>query len=149
MRRGLLVAALLAVPALGACGGNEVEDARAAATRYVTEFGERDGAGVCEQMTEDLQARAVRIFAAADPQLRRVSCERLMQRQLDAIPADQLTLFADAEIRDVKVDGDEGTFRYEVGPTPQIPNEINIDGRVAKEDDEWKVSCCLPGQSGG
>jgi hypothetical protein len=72
-----------------------------------------------------------------------------MQTALDAIPADQLQLFADAEISDMKLDGDAGTFRYTLGPSAQIPDQINVQGRVAKQDDDWKVSCCVPGQRGG
>jgi hypothetical protein len=149
VRRLALTACLLALPALSACGGNDVEDAQQAASSYVRELGQRDGAGTCKQMTEDLQAQFTRAVVAANPQSKGRGCARLMQVALDTIPSDQLRLFADAEITNMKVDGDGGTFRYTLGPSQQIPDEITVDGRVAKQDGKWKVSCCVPGQGGG
>jgi hypothetical protein len=150
MRRLALAACLLAIPALGACGGNDTEDARQAATRYVSELGERDGEGTCDQMTDDLQRQFRSAVVAANPQFRGRSCARTMQAALDAIPRAQLRLFAGAEIEDMKVDGDGGTFRYTLPPSRATGSrEIAVDGRVAKQDGEWKVSCCVPGQRGG
>jgi hypothetical protein len=149
VRRLALAACLLGLPALGACGGNDVEDARRAASSYVRELGQRDGAGTCKQMTDDLQAQFTRAVVAANPQSKGRGCARLMQVALDTIPSEQLKLFADAEITDMKVDGDGGTFRYTLGPSRQIPNKITVDGRVAKQDGEWRVSCCVPGQGRG
>jgi len=149
MRRLVLLVCLLAVPALGACGGNDQEDAQRAAEQYVTRLGERDGAGTCEHMTSDLRRQFTQAVAAQQPQFSGRGCARIMQTALDAIPPAQLRLFADAEIREMQLDGDRGTFRYTLGPSQEIPDEINVDGRVAKEDGDWKVSCCVPGQTGG
>jgi predicted small secreted protein len=145
----LAASLLLATTALTACGGNDVEDAEKAASTYVNELGQRDGAGTCKQMTEDLQAQFRRAVTAANPQFRGRSCERLMQVALNTIPSDQLRLFADAEITDMKVDGDNGTFRYTIPPNAAVAQEITVNGRMAKQDGEWKVSCCVPGQGGG
>jgi hypothetical protein len=62
-----------------------------------------------------------------------------MQAALDSISPAQLRQFSGAKIEDVQVDGDKGTFRYTLG-------QIRVDGQVAKEDGDWKVSCCVPGQ---
>jgi hypothetical protein len=148
VRRLALAAVVLALPGLSACGGNDKEEAQRAATRYVSELGQRDGPGTCAQMTDELQAQFTRAVVQANPQFKGRSCERIMQVALDAIPSEQLKLFADAEIRGMKIDGDAGTFRYTLPATRRIPNEITVDGRVAKEDGDWKVSCCVPGQRG-
>jgi hypothetical protein len=149
MRRPALALSLLALAALGACGGNDVEEAREAATRYVSELGQRDGEGTCAQMTDELQKEYARAASGLNPQLAGADCGRVMQVQLNSVPPDQLRRFADAEITDVKIDGDEGTFRYRVAPSAGLPSEINVLGRVAKEDGDWKVSCCVPGQRSG
>ena len=148
MRRLALLVCLLAVPAVGACGGNDQDDAQKAAESYVSELGDRDGAGTCEHMTADLQQQFTAAVAAQQPQFKGRDCARIMQTALNAIPPAQLKLFADAKISEMKLDGERGTFRYTLGPSPDIPDEINVDGRVAKEDGDWKVSCCVPGQSG-
>jgi hypothetical protein len=57
---------------------------------------------------------------------------------LRTIPANQLKSFSQAKIDDLKVKGDAGTFRYTLG-------QIRVNGRVAKENGDWKVSCCVPG----
>jgi hypothetical protein len=62
----------------------------------------------------------------------------VMQAALDTISPAQLKQFSEAKIEDLKLDGDKGTFRYTL-------DKIRVDGRVAKEDGEWKVSCCVPG----
>jgi hypothetical protein len=148
-RLAALAACLLALATLTACGGNDVEDAEKAASTYVSELGQRDGAGTCKQMTDDLQAQFRRAVTAANPQFQGRSCERLMQVALNTIPSDQLRLFADAQITDMKIDGDTGTFRYEIPPNATVPQEITVNGKMAKQDGEWKVSCCVPGQGGG
>jgi hypothetical protein len=66
-----------------------------------------------------------------------------MQAALDTIPNDQLEQFGKAQIRNVRLNDaeDSGTFVYRVG-------KINVDGRVAKENGDWKVSCCVPTAGG-
>ena len=61
-----------------------------------------------------------------------------MQAALDTIPPAQLRDFSRATISTLELDGDKGTVRYTLGT-------IKVDGRVAKEDGDWKVSCCVPG----
>jgi len=127
--------------ALAACGGDDGEGAREAAQGYVTTLGKRDGAGTCERMTKTLQRQFTDAVVRSDARFRGSSCRQIMQAALDSIPAAQLRNFAQAKIDNLKLDGDKGTFRYTLGT-------IRVDGRVAKEDGDWKVSCCVPGASG-
>jgi hypothetical protein len=139
MRRLVLVACLLCLPAAAACGGgDDSADARKAAEGYVTTLGKRDGAGTCARMTKGLQRQFTDAVVKADARFRGRSCPQVMQAALDAIPPAQLKQFGQAKIDNLKLDGDKGTFRYTLG-------SIRVDGRVAKEGGEWKVSCCVPG----
>jgi hypothetical protein len=138
MRRLALAACLLAIPGAAACGGDDTEDARQAAETYVSELGKRDGDGTCKQMTKSLQREFTQAVIQADARFRGSSCRQIMQAALDTIPAAQLRQFSRAKIEDLKLDGDAGTFRYTLG-------QIRVDGKVAKEDGDWKVSCCVPG----
>jgi hypothetical protein len=142
MRRVALVACLLAIPALAACGGDDKEGARKAAEGYVTTLGKRDGAGTCGRMTKALQRQFTDAVVRSAPQFRGRPCAQVMQTALNSIPAAQLKQFSQAKIQDLKVNGDRGTFRYTLG-------KINVDGKVAKEDGDWKVSCCVPNAGGG
>jgi hypothetical protein len=139
MRRVALVAFLLAVPGLAACVGDDTEDARQAAEGYVQRLGKRDGAGTCGQMTEQLQQQFLRAAVRTNAEFRGRNCAQVMQAALDSIAPSQLRQFSNAKIEDVKIDGDKGTFRYTL-------DQIRVDGQVAKEDGDWKVSCCVPGQ---
>ena len=118
---------------------NDSSDARKAAQGYVTTLGKRDGAGTCALMTKSLQQpvhrrrREVR-RPVQGPHVRRRSCRRRSTRSR----ATSCATSARAKISDLKLDGDSGTFRYTLGT-------INVDGRVAKENGDWKVSCCVPG----
>jgi hypothetical protein len=141
MRRLALVACLLALPGAAACGGNDTDDARKAAESYVTRLGKRDGTGTCAQMTKGLQRQFMQAVVRTDARFRGSSCRQIMQAALDTIPGAQLRQFAQAKIEDLKVKGDSGTFRYMLGT-------IRVDGKVAKEDGDWKVSCCVPGGGG-
>jgi hypothetical protein len=139
MRRLVLVACLLCVPVVAACGGgDDSADARKAAEGYVTTLGKRDGAGTCARMTKGLQRQFTDAVVKADARFRGRACPEVMQAALDAIPPAQLKEFSGAKIDNVKLDGDKGTFRYTLG-------SIRVDGRVAKENGDWKVSCCVPG----
>ena len=133
------LACLLALPGAVACGGDDTDDARNAAEGYVQKLGKRDGAGTCEEMTKQLQQQFLRAAVRTNAQFRGRSCTQVMQTALDSIAPAQLRQFAGAKIENVKVDGDRGTFRYTLG-------QIRVDGKVAKEDGDWKVSCCVPGQ---
>jgi hypothetical protein len=139
MRRLAAFVCLLAVPAAAACGGDGTDDARKAAEGYVQKLGKRDGAGTCDEMTKQLQQQFLRAAARTNAQFRGRNCQQVMQTALDAIAPTQLRQFSGAKIENVKVDGDTGTFRYTLG-------QIRVDGKVAKEDGDWKVSCCVPGQ---
>ena len=141
MRRLALLVCLLALPGAAACGGNDTDGARKAAESYVSKLGKRDGAGTCGQMTKGLQQQFMRAVIRTDARFRGSSCRQIMQAALDTIPAAQLRQFAQAKIADLKVNGDSGTFRYTLG-------KIRVDGKVAKEDGDWKVSCCVPGGGG-
>jgi hypothetical protein len=141
MRRRLaLVACMLALPG-ASCGGDDTAGARNAAEGYVSPLGKRDGAGTCALMTKGLQQQFLQAVARTDARFRGSSCRQAMQAALDTISPAQLRRFARAKIDSLKVDGDKGSFRYTVG-------NIRVDGRVAKEDGDWKVSCCVPGAAG-
>ncbi|MEY2532648.1 MAG: hypothetical protein QOF29_558 [bacterium] len=141
MSRAVLIACLLAVPAMVACGGPDTDGARQAAQGYVKNLGERDGKGTCAQMTAGLQRQFTQAVVRTNGQFRGRSCAQIMQAALQTIPADQLRQFSRAKIENLKVDGDKGSFRYQL-------DQIRVDGRVAKEDGDWKVSCCVPGAGG-
>jgi hypothetical protein len=140
MRRMVLVACLICLPAVaaGCGGGDDSADARKAAEGYVTTLGKRDGAGTCARMTKGLQREFTDAVVKADTRFRGRGCSEVMQAALDTISPAQLKQFSEAKIEDLKLDGDKGTFRYTLG-------KIRVDGRVAKEDGDWKVSCCVPG----
>jgi hypothetical protein len=140
MRRSAALACLIALPvtAVACGGGDDTGDARKAAQGYVTTLGKRDGAGTCARMTKGLQQQFTAAVVKADKTFQGRSCGQVMQAALNTIPADQLSQFSKAKISDLKLDGDTGTFRYTLG-------NINVDGKVAKENGDWKVSCCVPG----
>jgi hypothetical protein len=142
MRRTALTACVLAVCGVGACGGSDTDGAREAAQGYVTNLGERDGKGTCEQMTTGLQRQFTAAVGRTNREFRGRSCAQIMQAALETIPAEQLRQFSGAKIENLKVDGDKGTFRYKL-------DQIQVDGQVAKEDGDWKVSCCVPGAGAG
>lgn len=143
MRRVALAACLLAIPTAAACGGGDDEaGARTAAEGYVRTLGKRDGAGTCARMTKGLQRQFTDAVVRTAPQFRGRPCGQVMQTALDTIPAAQLRQFSNAKIEDLKVEGESGTFRYTLG-------KINVDGKVAKEGGDWKVSCCVPSAGGG
>jgi hypothetical protein len=139
MRRLAVLVCLLALPALAACGGDDTDGARQAAENYVQKLGKRDGAGTCGEMTKQLQQQFLRAAVRTNAQFRGRSCTQVMQTALDSIAPAQLKQFSGAKIENVNVDGDKGTFRYTLG-------KIRVDGQVAKEEGDWKVSCCVPGQ---
>lgn len=139
---------LLCALALGlaACGGSRDDAgtrqaARAAAQGYVSDFGKRDGRGMCAHMTTALQRRFTGAVSRANPQLSGKPCADVMQAALDTLPDDDVARFAAARIGTVAVKGDQGDFRYQLG-------QIVVDGKVARERDVWKVSCCVPDQGG-
>jgi hypothetical protein len=142
MRRVAALTCLVAIPALAACGGNDESGARKAAEGYVQTLGKRDGSGTCQRMTKALQRQFTDAVVRTAPQFRGRPCGQVMQTALDTIPAAQLKQFSQAKIDDLKVDGDTGTFRYTLG-------KIRVNGKVAKEDGDWKVSCCVPNAGGG
>jgi hypothetical protein len=142
MRRVALAACLLALPAAAACGGNDEAGARKAAEGYVRTLGKRDGAGTCARMTKGLQRQFTDAVVRSAPQFRGRACPAVMQAALDTIPATQLKQFSQAKIDDLKVKDNSGSFRYTLG-------KIRVNGRVAKESGDWKVSCCVPNPGGG
>ena len=137
--RAAVLAVLFTLPLAG-CGGSDATDAGAAAKAYVHALGKRDGKDVCAHMTKALQKRFSSAVTFANPDLTG-DCARLMQASIDSVPAEQLAQFSAASIRNVKVKGSSGTFTYTL-------KTAKVDGRVAKEDGSWKVSCCVPGQDG-
>jgi hypothetical protein len=142
MRRLVLVACLLALPGAAACGGPDTEGARKAAEGYVRTLGKRDGAGTCARMTKGLQRQFTDAVVRTAPSFRGGSCRQIMQAALDSLPATQLRQFSRAKIDNLKVKDDAGTFRYTLGT-------IRVNGKVAKEAGDWKVSCCVPRSSTG
>jgi hypothetical protein len=146
MTRTSIIALCAFAMGLVACGGRDdrasAQAARTAAQGYVSDFGRRDGRGVCGHMTRERQAQFTASVIKANPELRGQGCAEVMQQVLDTLPDDQVARFAGARIADVKVDGDTASFRYRLGT-------LRIDGKVAREGDVWRVSCCVPGQGGG
>src|SRR3954465_13901624 len=142
MRRVALAACVLALPAAACGGGNAKAGARKAAAGYVRTLGKRDGAGTCARMTKGLQRQFTDAVVRSAPQFRGRACPAVMQAALDTIPASQLKQFSQAKIDDLKVKDDTGSFRYTLG-------KIRVNGKVAKESGDWKVSCCVPGGGGG
>jgi hypothetical protein len=143
MRRVALAACLLALPTAAACGGgNDEAGARKAAEGYVQTLGKRDGAGTCSRMSKSLQRQFTDAVVRTAPQFRGRACPAVMQAALNTIPAAQLSQFSRAKIDALKVKGDAGTFRYTLG-------KIRVNGKVAKEGGDWKVSCCVPNAGGG
>jgi len=137
-RLAALVSLLCLAGATACGGGNDSSDARKAAQSYVSTLGKRDGAGTCALMTKALQQQFTTAVVRSDARFKGRTCPQIMQAALDTIPRDQLRNFSRAKISDLKLDGDSGTFRYTLGT-------INVDGKVAKENGDWKVSCCVPG----
>ena len=142
MCRLAVAVCLLALAAAAACGSDDTGDARKAAAGYVAALGKRDGPGACARMTKGLQRQFLAAITRLDKRFSGQQCQRAMSAALRTIPPDQFQRFSQAKIRDLKVQGDGGTFRYTLG-------QIRVNGRVAKEDGDWKVSCCVPGAGGG
>ena len=143
MRRLTVVLCIGALLGASACGGDDSGDARKAAQGYVSALGKRNGTGTCALMTKDRQRAFDRIEAwvglePSQAQMTILPSGAVMQAALDTIQPDQLRQFGKAKIDNLKLDGDKGTFRYTLGT-------IQVDGRVAKEDGDWRVSCCVPG----
>lgn len=126
---------------MSGCGGgdSESEHARKAAESYVRDLGTRDGHAVCADMTKALQKQFTDSVGRSNPEVRGKSCAEIMTLALRSIPSDQLKQFSTAKIESVKVEGDSGSFVYHV-------RDLSVDGKVTKEADAWKVSCCVPGQ---
>lgn len=133
-------ATLLCLLALAACGGDSTEDkARKAAQAYVEHLGQRDGEGVCADMTPRLRRTFVTEITKANPQVTGLRCGEIMAQALRSIPTEQLDSFATAKIESVEVRGTSGSFVYRL-------RDLTVNGKVAKVADAWKVSCCVPGQ---
>ena len=140
-RKALLLVFAVALGASGCGGGDSGPDhARKAAESYVRDLGTRDGEAVCADMTKALQKTFTDTVARSNPEVRGESCAEIMTLALRSIPSDQLKQFSTAKIADVKVDGASGSFVYHL-------RDLMVNGKVAKEGDAWKVSCCVPGQS--
>jgi hypothetical protein len=140
MRRLAVAICLLALPGAVACGGggDDKGDAQKAAAGYVAALGKGNGAAACARMTKGLQRQFLAAVSRLDKRFAGEPCQRAMSAALQTIPPDQLKRFSQAKIQDLKVKDDAGTFRYTLG-------KIRVNGRVAKEDGDWKVSCCVPG----
>jgi hypothetical protein len=136
----VLTGCLLALVLIG-CGSSDVGDARGAAQAYTQALGRRDGTAVCAHMTTGLQQRFASSVTLANPGLTG-ECPKLMQAALNSVPPAQLGQFATAKIVGVQITGDTGSFTY------AVKGGAKVDGRVAKQDGSWKVSCCVPGQGG-
>jgi hypothetical protein len=141
-RTPLAAVLLLALGATG-CGESPTEKATAAAKEYVRKLGDGDGKGTCAQMTTGLQRQFTAAVSRTATQFKGKPCAAIMQAALDTIPKDQLQQFGNAQIRNVRLNDaeDRGTFIYRVG-------KINVDGRVSKENGDWKISCCVPTAGG-
>src|SRR3954453_2802721 len=139
MRRLAVAVCLLALPGAVACGGGDDKgDAQKAAAGYVSALGKGNGAAACERMTKGLQRQFLAAVSRLDKRFAGEPCQRAMSAALQTTPPDQLKRFSQAKIQVLKVKDDAGTFRYTLG-------QIRVNGRVAKEDGAWKVSCCVPG----
>ena len=143
MHRAPLAAVLLLALGASGCGESPKEKATAAAKEYVTKLGDGDGKGTCAQMTTGLQQQFTAAVARTTARFKGKGCAEVMQAALDTIPKSQLQQFGKAQIRNVRLNEaeDRGTFVYRVG-------KIDVDGRVAKQNGDWKVSCCVPPAGG-
>jgi hypothetical protein len=142
LRHAAAVVCLVAAGAASAaaCGGDSESDrARQAAESYVHDLGARDGAKVCADMTRALQRTFVSTVTRANPEVHGLICGEIMDRALSSVPADQLDAFTTAKIEDVQLNGAMGAFAYRL-------HDIKVPGKVAREGEAWKVSCCVPGQ---
>jgi hypothetical protein len=140
-RKALMLAFAVALAASGCGGGaSESDHARKAAETYVRDLGTRNGQSVCADMTKALQKTFTDTVGRSNPEVRGKSCAEIMTLALRSIPDDQLKQFSTAKIDSVKVNGDDGSFVYRL-------RDLTVNGKVAKEADAWKVSCCVPGQS--
>jgi hypothetical protein len=146
MPRSPLLPLCLAALAIAGCGGDKGEDAptkaaRKAAESYVHNLGARDGEAVCADMTKALRTQFTDTVGRANPQVKGRACADIMSLALQSVPSDQLEAFSSAKIEQVKVTGATGTFVYRL-------HDIRVDGKMAREGGQWKVSCCVPGQDG-
>ena len=138
--RTLTLLFLLALGATAGCGGpSKTDHARKAAETYVHDLGARDGAVVCADMTKALQKQFTETVGRGNPEVRGQSCGQIMTLALRSIPDDRLQQFTTAKIEHVKVNGGSGSFVYRL-------RDLKVNGRVAQEGGDWKVSCCVPGQ---
>jgi hypothetical protein len=139
LRAGAATILCVAALAGAGCGASATDEAGDAAEAYVHDFGRRDGRALCGDMTRALKRLFMQAIVTANPQVRGSDCPTLMNLALASLPQDQARRFAAARIEGVEVDGSPGRFTYRVG-------RITVPGKVAKEDGEWRVSCCLRGQ---
>jgi hypothetical protein len=139
LRAGPATILCLAALAVVACGASATDEAGDAAEAYVHDFGRRDGRALCGDMTRALKGLFMQAIVSANPQVRGRGCPTLMNLALRSLPPDQVRRFAAARIEGVQVEGSRGRFSYRIG-------RITVPGKVAKEDGEWRVSCCVRGQ---
>ena len=142
LRCGVALLCLATLGTIGCGGGDSKTDhARKAAETYVHDLGARDGDAVCADMTKALQKQFTETVGRGNPEVRGQPCGQIMTLALRSIPYDQLQQFTAAKIQDVKVDGSTGSFVYRL-------RDLKVNGRVAQDGGDWKVSCCVPGQEG-
>lgn len=145
--RPLLLAAIAAALALGACGGDsddgaqspsggearsgsEANRARATVEDLYEAMGDRDAEGVCDQLNEAAQRQVARGGLGSEGQ----SCVEGFEGFFEAAEeAGGLDTPDDAEVLDVKVGGDRATATVRFGPGQRgkIP--------LVKVDGEWKL----------
>lgn len=146
--RPLLLAAIAAALALGACGGDsddgaqsqsggearagsESDRARATVEALYEAMGDRDAEGVCDQLNEAAQEQ---IAKGGLPGSEGRTCVEGFQAFFEAAEeAGGLDTPDDAEVLDVKVDGGRATATVKFGPGQRgkIP--------LVKVDGEWKL----------
>lgn len=135
----LAAAALLAllIFAAAGCDGSDEDQAEDTVLEYVDAVAEGDGAKACEQLTSEGQEAV----AEGD-------CPKRIERLSANLSEGQRDAFAEAEVVEVTIDGDQGTVRLTTPDQPEDDPEAYGIVPVEKQDGDWKISPPERGTSG-
>lgn len=124
---GMLVA-LVALAAAG-CGSSDEDKVEDAVIEYVDAVAEGDGSKACEQLTTEAQEAV----AGGD-------CAERVERLSANLSEGQRNAFAEAEVIEVTIDGDQGSARLTTPDQPEDDPDAYGVVPVEKQDGDWKVS---------
>jgi hypothetical protein len=133
IRWASLAAVALAVVVAG-CGGSTSDTAEVenTITTYLTGVAEGDGDGACSQLTGDENRKFWASEAEQLPELHLTGCADTVEKLSESIGASEKKMLEDAEVIDVKVEGDHATARLKGG------DERDID--LIEEEGDWLIS---------